>query len=85
MGWATDIHACTTSASPPPEGSAQGARSPAPDSGFPATGAAEFLFSMVASPGNSPHAQVIHGSSHGAEIWPAGRGIWVVWPYVPRP
>jgi hypothetical protein len=42
MGWATGIHACTTSASPPPEGSLPGARSPAPNSRFLATGTQDF-------------------------------------------
>lgn len=47
MGWATGIHACTTSASPPPEGSLQGARPPAPDSGFPAIGTVGFLAGAI--------------------------------------
>lgn len=50
MGWATDIQACTTYASPPPEGSLQGARSPAPDSGFPAMGAPDFLTGAIDRP-----------------------------------
>jgi hypothetical protein len=85
MGWATDIYACTTSASPPPEGSPQGARPPAPDSGFPVTRTADFPSRTVTSPGNGPHAQIIDPGSRVAEIWrPPSRGLSVVRPYKTR-
>ena len=69
MGWATDIHACTTSASPPPEGSPQGARPPAPDSGFPATRTADFLANTVVSPDNRDVSAEPTGEAYFSYAW----------------
>src|SRR5437763_13587210 len=52
MEWGTEIRAGITSASPPPGCPVQGAASLAPDSGFQATGTADFLAIAVAPPGN---------------------------------